>query len=179
MNIATRLSMNKAGNLRLMNVARTQTKKGLTMRKRADHIHFRRDVTIAMVTLIAALMLMITPGLDHAANRTDPATRDVTPILQRSSIAVCGSPTCDCGRLRLVSKTHGPCEATAAAGSCRQGSGMCCVCEGRHSVVACGKGSCDCGATQAPVQVNAPCEVVSPAGACRLGSGVCCICVTP
>ena len=171
--------MNKASNLRLMNVARTQTKKGLTMRKRADHIHFRRDVTIATVTLIAALMLMITPGLDHAANRTDPATRDVTPILQRSSIAVCGSPTCDCGTLRLVSKTHGPCEATATAGSCRQGSGMCCVCEGRHSVVACGKGSCDCGATQAPVQVNAPCEVVSPAGACRLGSGVCCICVTP
>lgn len=162
-----------------MNVVRTQTKKGRAMRKRADHIPFRRDVIIATVTLIAVLMLMITPRLNHAANRTEPATREGTPILQHSSIAVCGSPTCDCGTLRLVSKTHGPCEATAAAGSCRQGSGMCCVCEGRHSVVTCGEGSCDCGATQAPVKVDAPCEVVSPAGACRLGSGVCCICVTP
>lgn len=171
--------MNKADKLPVDEWSENTDKKGLTMRKRAEPIHFRRDVTIATVVLIAALMLMITPGLDHAANRMDPATRDVTPILQRSTIAVCGSPTCDCGTLRLVSKTHGPCEATAAAGSCRQGSGMCCVCEGRHSVVACGKGSCACGATQAPVQVDAPCEVVSPAGTCRLGSGVCCICVMP
>lgn len=149
------------------------------MRKQANHARFRRTSTRVAIMLIAALGLMITPGLEHAADQTNQTIRDTAPTVQRSTVAVCGSPTCNCGTMRLISKTQGPCEATAVAGSCRQGSGMCCVCEGQHRVAACGEGSCTCGSTQVPMQVNAPCEVVSPAGTCRVGSGVCCICVMP
>jgi hypothetical protein len=149
------------------------------MRKPAEHSRCRREVTSVAVALMVAWVLIITPAADDAAAQTNQGIQDTMPLLQRSTVAVCGSPTCDCGALRLVSQTRGPCEATAAAGQCRQGSGMCCICEGAHSVVACGAGSCTCGAAQVPVEVKAPCEVVSPAGACQIGSGVCCVCVTP
>jgi hypothetical protein len=157
----------------------TEEQGRFSMRKRAHHTRSKRTATLVAITLIVAWELIIIPGLGHTKSQTAQMAQDTAPLLQRSTVAVCGAPTCDCGALRLVSKTQGPCEATAVAGGCRQGSGMCCVCEGRHSVVVCGEDSCTCGATQVPVQVDAPCEVVSPAGSCRIGSGVCCVCVTP
>lgn len=149
------------------------------MRKRGKHTRCRREGASIAVAFIVAWVLIITPGVDGAAEQTNQAIRGIEPLLQRSTVAVCGEPTCECGALRLVSKTQGPCEATAVAGQCQQGSGMCCICEGPHRVVSCGEGSCTCGATQVPLGVNAPCEVISPAGACQIGSGVCCVCVMP
>jgi hypothetical protein len=139
----------------------------------------RMRFLVASLAIAAVWVLLTTSGVGYAASQTGSMVQNTAPVLQRATVAVCGSPTCDCGALRLVSKTQGPCEATAVAGGCRQGSGMCCVCEGLHTAVACGEDSCACGAMQVPVQVNAPCELVSPAGSCRLGSGVCCICVSP
>jgi len=118
------------------------------MRRRANHIRSRQAAFLVALALIVAWRLIITLGLGHDTDQTSQVIRDSEPILQRSTVAVGGTPTCDCGALRLVSKTQGTCEATAVAGGWRQGSGMCCVCEGSHSVVACGQEACTCGSTQ-------------------------------
>jgi hypothetical protein len=97
------------------------------MRRRANHIRSRQTAFLVAIALIVAWRLIITPGLGHAADQTSQVIRDSEPILQRSTVAVCDTPTCDCGALRLVSKTQGPCEATAVAGGCQQGSDMCYV----------------------------------------------------
>ncbi len=100
-------------------------------------------------------------------------------LVQLNTAAVCGSPRCDCGQLREMSRQGGPCEVSSTAGQCQIGSGECCLCADAAATMAvCAQDLCACGDASVVTKVGAPCEVVAATGRCYVSSGECCLCTS-
>lgn len=103
-------------------------------------------------------------------------------LSQLNTVAICGSPTCECGSLNRVSQEDGPCTASSATGSCQVGSGQCCVCAitetgPSETTAVCSDLLCNCGDNPIVTKVGAPCSVTATQGQCQTGDGECCLCV--